>query len=124
MDQQTKARFDELAPLANAIWKRLKEECLKQGIEPDAIPLGSPQAAVYRLERDPSNGLFSLIGEWRNPQGMKQGEILFHPDGSFFAEHDIALPHPKKPKWFLEAITAWGRGEEIKSEPRLLPMPE
>ncbi len=124
MNHETQARFDEVAPLAAAIWQRLQQESRRNGIAPEDVPLLAPEAAEYRLERDPSNGQFSLVGEWRNARGMKQGEILFHSDGSFFAEQDIAQPHPSKKRWFLEAVTAWGRGDEVKGEARLLPMPE
>jgi len=30
-------------------------------------------------------------------------------------------PHPHKPLWMVEAVTAWGRVGALKSELRLLP---
>ncbi len=47
--------------------------------------------------------------------------MLFHADGSFFAEYDVIRDHPGDPRWFVEAVNAWGRGSDIRSEPRLLP---
>ena len=80
--------------------------------------------ANYTLNRDPGSGEESLIGIWRDQQGQKQGEILFHADGSFYAEYDVISEHPKKTKWFVEAVIAWGRDNTVKSEPKLLPITE
>jgi hypothetical protein len=58
---------------------------------------------------------------WRRAQGLKCGELLFHADGSFFAEYDVIHVHARQPRWFVEVVTAWGRGSTLKSEARLLP---
>ena len=98
-------------PVAEALEARLGQKWVP--------PLGE---AEYWLDRDPASGEDSLVGIWRNPQGGKCGELLFHADGTFFAEYDVIRVHPRKPRWFVEAVTAWGRGNTIKSEPRLLPV--
>ena len=41
--------------------------------------------------------------------------------GQAFAGFDVLLPHPRKPAWVIEAVTAWGRVGALKSELRLLP---
>jgi hypothetical protein len=58
---------------------------------------------------------------WLNAKGHEVGSILFYPDGAFYAEYDVVQPHPQKSQWFVEAITAWGRGDQVKTEARLLP---
>jgi hypothetical protein len=117
-------RYSELAGLAAGIGGRLVEEVGKLGFAVGEVSLQSPEEAVYRLERDPSNASLSLVGEWRDERGIKLGELLFHADGSFFVEQDVARPHPRRAQWFVEAVSAWGRGDTIKAEARLLPMPE
>lgn len=119
-----RTRLDEVASLAARIYGRLLEELEKLGLDSEKKSLLSPMAAEYHLERDPYSGEETLVGAWRDERRMKQGELLFHADGSFMVEQDIGQVHPSKPTWFIEAVTAWGRGEDIKSEPRLLPMPE
>jgi len=79
------------------------------------------EAIDYSLLKDDLSGKYSLQGVWNYESGYKKGMLLFHPDGSFFAEYDVVKPHPAKTKWFVEAITVWGKNEELKSEPRLLP---
>jgi hypothetical protein len=62
-----------------------------------------------------------LIGTWKNAQGQCVGRLVFHCDGSFFAEYDVVQQHPTDRRWFVEAVNAWGKHETIKVEPRLLP---
>jgi len=80
--------------------------------------------ARFSLKRDPALGKESLEALWLDENGAKLGSAVLHHDGTFFAEYDIIRPHPKKKQWFIEAVTAWGSNGKIKSEPRLLPMPE
>lgn len=124
MADQVSGRYAQIAAFAGQIARCLHDEIEKLGFEPASVSLHSPDDAVYRLERDPSNGEHSLVGEWRDERGIKFGELLFHADGSFFVEHDVAQPHPVKARWFVEAVNAWGRDGQIKAEARLLPMPE
>lgn len=77
-------------------------------------------AVEYSLVKDDYSGEYSLQGVWYNPSGYKQGMLLFHPDGNFFAEYDVVKPHPKKDQWFVEAITAWGKDSVLNAEARLI----
>lgn len=110
--------------MAVEIARRLREEVEKLGFGPSEVSLPTPEEAVFRLDRDPSDGSQSLVGEWRDDRGIKQGELLFHADGSFLVEQDVALPHPQRRQWFVEAVSAWGKAGQIKAEARLLPMPD
>jgi len=113
-------RMQETAGLAHAICRAMQEEVWKLGLAD--VHVGDPEAAVYRLSIDPASGLDSLLGEWRDQKGRKQGELTFHADGSFYAEFDVIRTHPKNDRLFVEAINAWGRGRDIRVEPRLMPM--
>lgn len=124
MNDPVAERYAQLAGFADQIAARLIEQIEALGFAQGAVRFHPPGDAVFRLEKDPSNGRYSLVGEWRDERGLKFGELLFHSDGSFFVEQDIALPHPGRPKWFVEAVNAWGREGQIKAEPRLLPMPD
>lgn len=108
---------------AEQICVQLLNEVSRLGLPADSIDLDL-ERAEYTLSRDPASGKDSLIGIWRDAKGQKQGEILFHADGSFFAEYDVIAQHPKKPRWFVEGVTAWGREDVIKAEAKLLPMAE
>jgi hypothetical protein len=124
MEESVAVRFYKIEYLANEVLERFNQEIEKLGFSPDEIDLKSPSEAQYRLERDPASSEYSLVGDWLNEQGMKLGTLLFHADGSFFVEQDVVRPHPKSKQWFVEAINAWGKGDSIKAEARLLPQPE
>jgi hypothetical protein len=50
----------------------------------------------------------------------KRGSLTINSDGSFHGEFDLLVLHPKKPRWFIEAVTVWGHDGVVKAEPRLL----
>lgn len=114
-------RFEAVEELACEIFKHLQQEVDKLGFSYPEVKLQTIDEAVYRLDKDPASGEYSLVGDWRDDHGMKIGSMIFHTDGSFFVEQDIVRPHPEKPQWFVEAVNAWGRNFNIKSEARLLP---
>ncbi len=120
MNQAVANRLQQLRGLGELICIRLKSEAEKLGLKDVIEPL--LEEADYELSRDPASGEDTLVGVWRDIRGNKRGEILFHADGSFYAEYDVIHNHPKDSRWFVEAVTAWGRGSNIRSEPRLLAM--
>lgn len=106
------------------ICRELNRQILKLGFPPERADVALGSHLQYSLERDPLSGLDALVGVWTHPtstSAYKLGTIIFHVDGSFFAEYDVLQPHPSKRKWFVEAVTVWGRGDDIKGDPRLLP---
>ncbi len=124
MDESVAIRFFKIEQLAERVFEKLYHEVLKLGFSAEDVMLKPPKEASYRLQRDPSNSEYSLVGDWRNEQGMNLGTLLFHADGSFYVEQDVVRPHPTRNGWFVEAVNAWGKGDEIRAEARLLQMPE
>jgi|AZIK01.1.fsa_nt_gi hypothetical protein len=72
--------------------------------------------------RDPYDHSTSLLCEWRDHHNNLLGSLQLHDNGRVFAEYDVLKPHPSKPDWFIEAVTAWGDDEKLRSELRLLKM--
>jgi len=124
MDESVADRFGQVAALAGEILARLQEEVARLGFEPAEVVLEPAEQAVFRLEKDPYIGRFSLVGDWYDAGGGRRGSLLFHADGSFFVEQDVVRAHPARPGWFVEAVNAWGREADIRVEARLLPVPE
>lgn len=79
--------------------------------------------ASVRLQQDPFDQSLALIGQWRNPLGMNQGSLQIQANGQVYAEYDVLVVHPHKPRWFIEAVVAWGDDRELRSELRLIPVP-
>ena len=124
MSDAVTRRYLAVRGLLDAVMQQLQETLRDEGFDVGVLMLSAPEEARYRLEKDPSSGEYSLVGDWIGEHGNKLGSLLFHADGSFFVEHDVVQPHPSKRRWFVEAVNAWGKGDNIKAESRLLPMPE
>ncbi len=114
-------KLGSLRALGEQVCQTLCRELNKLGLEQDKIPDIRFEAACFDLQKDPYSGENSLRGDWFNERKARLGSMLFHADGSFFVEYDVVHPHPTDRRWFIEAVTAWGRDGVIKSEARLLP---
>lgn len=122
MNTDIDTSLEAVRDLGESACKALIRELFKIGLPASSID-PSMERACFELNRDPYDGSYSLIGTWRDDSGNKEGEILFNSDGSFFAEYDVITEHPAEPQWFIEAVTAWGNRQSLKSELRLLPNP-
>ncbi len=112
--------------LAESICQRLTEEINGLGFSSAEIQhYPHYDDAVYVLIKDPYTGGHNLTGYWYD-EAKKQriGRLQFNSDGTFYAEYDVLKPHPNNPKRFVEGVTAWGNAAQIKSEAKLLEMPE
>ncbi|MDT4332596.1 hypothetical protein ACQE3E_18350 [Methylomonas sp. MED-D] len=88
------------------------------------IALPEYEAAQFSLVSDPFTQSVDLVGYWYDANKRRIGQIKFHGDGSFYAEYDVVQPHPTKKQWFVEAINAWGKQDNIKTEAKLLDVPQ
>ncbi|MDD5388379.1 MAG: hypothetical protein PHD37_03480 [Gallionellaceae bacterium] len=109
---------DELVELGVKLCQVLGEEARRYA--PNEAPAIHLAEAVFTRVTDPSNGLPGYEGVWRDARAQKRGSLIINSDGSYYAEFDLLVLHPRKPRWFIEAITVWGRDGVVKAEPRLL----
>ena len=117
-------RLQDCLPLAKAVCRTLRDEAARLGFEPAAVSGADARIAEFRLQTDPASGGQGLLGEWFDQHRYRVGMLLFHADGSFFAEYDIARSHPGNPRLFVEAVEAWGRGQDIRCDARTMPIPD
>jgi hypothetical protein len=87
---------------------------------PDSPPTIRLADAHFSRVIDPANGLPGYEGVWRDARAQKCGSLTLNSDGSYHGEYDLLVPHPRKPGWYIEAVTVWGRDGVVKAEPRLL----
>lgn len=113
-------RVAQLRPLGEEVCAAMAQEYHKLGFSQDQRLDIDFDALVFALKRDPFTQQDSLEGTWLGPQRQRCGSLVFHADGTFFAEYDVIQPHPAKSRWFVEAVTAWGQGRAMKTEARLL----
>lgn len=102
------------------VCEAMRNNAFKIGFDKAQLPQFSWQSLCVTLVKDPANGAQCLSGSWRDKNGYTIGSFQVNGDGSFFAEHDLVLPHPTDKRWFVEAMTAWGNNQKILTEPRLL----
>ncbi len=76
--------------------------------------------ASFSSAKDPFSGEESLIARWA---GKVRGTLNLRPGGWIYGEVDVCQPHPTKPGLWMEAVVAWGHGDNIKMEMRLLDTP-
>lgn len=118
-------RMTALRPRAEVLCAALRREAERlfgAGVLDTCIP----DAAVFRLERDVASGADTLVGEWQDGRGYRIGMLVFHGDGSCFAEFDLVRMHPEDSRWFVEAVEAWAGapdGSAVRADVRLLAMP-
>ncbi len=112
--------------LAESVCWRLAEEIDKLGFPAQEIQhYPGYDDATFVLIKDPYTGEHNLTCYWYDEAKRQRiGRLQFNSDGTFYAEYDVAKPHPGKAKWFVEGVTAWGKAEQIKAEAKLLDMPE
>jgi hypothetical protein len=69
------------------------------------------------------------VGEWLDERGYRIGMLVFHPDGSCFADFDVVRMHPVDARWFVEAVEAWAGAPDgddsaaVRADLRLLAAP-
>jgi len=111
--------------LAESICQRLSEEINILGFaEAEIEHYPFYDNASFELIKDPYTGEQNLSCYWYDEFTKQRiGRLQFNSDGSFYAEYDVVKTHPGKLNWFVEGVTAWGKADSIKTEPKLLPMP-
>lgn len=119
-------QIDAKRAVGVSICQRLRAEIDSLGFPKDeSINYPYFDTASFVLTKDPFTGDFNLTGYWydkRNKRRIERiGSMQFNSDGSFYAEFDVVKQHPGKVEWFIEAVTAWGKDDVIKTEVKLLP---
>lgn len=98
----------------------LAARLLRSGITEETRSLPPWQTAHYEWHTDPFDQSQNLTGVWRDARGDQVGQIQVMADGRIYAELDVICNHPTDRRWFVEAVTAWGSEDRIKTELRLL----
>lgn len=81
------------------------------------------ESARFKLEHDLYDGNHTLRAAFFPSEHYCIGFMLFHADGSSFAEYHVMRPHPARPQLFIEAVEAWGSVAGIKTDLRVVLMP-
>ena len=107
-----------------ALLAALREKLSTLSLPGEAITIPEFEAARFSLEYDKYNGEQTLMASFYPNPHYRAGVVLFHSDGSCFAEYHVMRPHPTTSMWFIESVQAWVRDGEIKTDMRLALMPK
>jgi hypothetical protein len=101
-------------------------QCIAKLGFPEDVNIKIPQfsEAEFSLLTDPYTQSRDLVGYWYDANKQRIGQIKFNCEDGFYAEYDVVLPHPRKKGFFVEAINAWGKQDNIRSEAKLLDIPQ
>lgn len=124
MEAELQQRVDAAAADGLALLAALRERISQLNLSGEAINIPEFEAARFTLEHDKYNGEETLMASFYPSPRYRAGVVLFHSDGSCFAEYHVMRPHPAKPQWFIESVEAWVSGGEIKTDLRLAMMPK
>lgn len=123
MEQELQQRMEAAAADGKALLAAVRGKL--EGLSlPDQIYIPEYDEAKFSLEHDKYNGEQTLMASFFSSPTYRSGVLLFHSDGSCFAEFHVMRLHPAKPKWFIESVEAWGKGDDIKTDIRLVEMPQ
>ncbi|OQK15950.1 hypothetical protein AU255_14735 [Methyloprofundus sedimenti] len=115
-------QFKKYQALGNQICQEMLGAIFKLGFSFDDIAGCLVfDGAQFSLTKDPYTAEENLTGCWYDAHKQRIGQIQFNSDASFYAEYDIVKPHPTSKQWFVEAMSAWGNADGIKTEAKLLP---
>jgi len=125
MMEDIRSHIEEKRAYGNAVCQSIVEAIVKLGFPlKTQIHLPSFDSAEFMLVTDPYTQSQDLVGYWYSVSRQRIGQIKFHGDGSFYAEYDVVQPHPRRKQFFVEAINAWGKADNIKTDAKLLDLPQ
>jgi hypothetical protein len=110
---------DNLEQLAERIVAALSLEAARY-CSPGLVPQIARAALHFTRVVDPGNQLPGYDGIWRDARQARCGRLTINCDESFYAEYDLFRPHPTDTRWFVEMVTAWGRGDTLKVEAQMI----
>ena len=121
---QLQQRVEEAQAEGELLLVALREKIVKLNMPGEAIDIPSFKSAQFKLEHDMYNGEQTLRATFFPSKYYCIGFLLFHSDGSSYAEYNVMRPHPTRPQFFIEAVEAWGGAQGIKTDMRLAEMPK
>lgn len=117
------ARIDATATTGQALLDALQAKIDRLDLPGDRIILPAFDSARFTLEQDPGDRGQTLRAAFYPSEFYCIGFLLFHDNGSTYAEYHVMQLHPTRPRWFVEAAEAWLRDGQIRTDLRLAEMP-
>ncbi len=115
-------RVLEAQPQGERLLAALSDRIAALELPGEHIIVPSFESARFKLEHDLYDGNQTLRAAFFASEHYCIGFLLFHADGSSFAEYHVMRPHSARPHLFIEAVEAWGSADGIKTDLRVAPL--
>lgn len=122
--EQLEQRKAAVEQQGSALLSALRDKVMALNLPGNPVTIPDFESATFTLEYDKYNGQQTLMASFYPSPHYRAGVLLFHSDGSCFAEYHVMQLHPAKPQWFVESVEAWISNGEIKTDTRLALMPK
>lgn len=119
LNSKLQKRYDQETQTIRSIWDSMVKESAQLKLD-ESLSQEIPDFAACRLQKDDFDSSESLYCEWRDEGGNIKGHIVLHANGSVFAEYDLLQYHPTEKHRFIEAVSVFGRSDQLASELRYI----
>lgn len=122
--EQLDQRISAAAEHGKALLAAVREKV--DGLHLAAGPVAIPQfdEVQFSLESDLYDDSQTLVASYYPRPNYRSGVLLFHADGSCYAEFHVMQAHPARPQWFVESVEAWVRDGAVQTDLRLVAIPQ
>lgn len=123
--EQLEQRVSAAAEQGKMLLAALKEKLAGLDLAAGMVAIPAFEEAQFTLERDLYDAaLTTLTASFYPRPRYRAGVLLFHADGSCYAEYHVMQQHPGKPDWFIESVEGWMRDGAVQTDLRLIAMPQ
>lgn len=121
LDQRVSAVESQGKELLSALKEKLASLNLAGGM----IAIPEFEEAQFTIEKDLyDDSVTTLMASFYPRPRYRAGVLLFHSDGSCYAEYHVMQQHPSKPQWFIESIEGWVRNGVVQTDLHLIAVPQ
>ncbi|HET7833849.1 MAG TPA: hypothetical protein VFK88_12885 [Gallionella sp.] len=124
MEAELHQRIAAATDIGVALLAALRERVAKLALPGEPITIPAFESAKCTLEYDLYNSQKTLMASFYASPHYRNGVLLFHCDGSCYAEFHVMRKHPARPGMFIEAVEAWVRDGKIQTDTRIAMMPK
>lgn len=124
MEEELQQRISAVRTNGVALLAALREKLAKLALPGEPINIPEFDAAKFTLEHDLYNEQKTLMASFFLSPTYRAGVLLFHSDGSSFAEYHVMRLYPGRPHLFIESVEAWVSDGVVKADLKTAEMPK
>ncbi|HEY6093770.1 MAG TPA: hypothetical protein VIU93_02345 [Gallionellaceae bacterium] len=124
MEAELQRRIAAVRDNGMALLEGLRAKLEKLALPGEPIHIPEFDTARFTLEHDLYNEQKTLMASFYLSPSYRAGVLLFHSDGSSFAEYHVMRLYPGRPHLFIESVEAWVSDGLVKTDLKTAEMPK